>query len=221
MRCPRCKIYTCKEFVDKVLIDECTRCGGFWLDAGELSSMFGSDSVESLLLENLTGCEKSPILCPKCSFEMGLLTIQDEVISRKKIVIDMCRKCHGIWLDAGELEHLMIFEKKISKYAQDLGNPENEPKRRGGIKFITHAIEKGRKKLNMLKKPEEEIKITPELKLELSKNQVEKVDENKTFKEVIKEEKITTPKEGKDADGDNGATKSVKRVMKTRTVVKK
>jgi hypothetical protein len=187
-------VYTCKEFVDKVLIDECTKCGGFWLDSGELSSMFGADSIESLLVENLSSSEKSPMQCPKCNYEMGMLTIQDEIISKKK-----------------------IFEKRISKYDQSLGNPENEPKRRGGIKFITHAIERGRKKISAIKKPDEGLKITSDLRLELPKNEILKEDEKKSFKEVIKEEKITN----KGDSEDDGTAKAAKRVVKMRTIAKK
>ncbi len=171
MKCPRCDIYTCKEFVEQVLIDECPKCGGFWLDAGELSTAFGIDSIEALLLENLAGSLKGPIPCPKCAHEMGLLTIQDDTVEKKRTTVDMCRKCHGIWLDAGELEHLMIFEKRLNKFEQHFGNPENEPKRRGGIRFITGVIERGRKKVKSIKKHDDEVNITNELKVVYSKPQ--------------------------------------------------
>ena len=42
--------------------------------------------------------------CPKCGMEL----IE---INYKKIMIDKCSECEGIWLDAGELETIMKFEK--------------------------------------------------------------------------------------------------------------
>lgn len=42
--------------------------------------------------------------CPKCGMEL----IE---IPYKKLKIDKCSSCSGIWLDAGELELIMDFEK--------------------------------------------------------------------------------------------------------------
>ena len=42
--------------------------------------------------------------CPKCGMEL----IE---IEYKKIKIDKCSECKGIWLDAGELETASKFEK--------------------------------------------------------------------------------------------------------------
>ena len=42
--------------------------------------------------------------CPKCGMEL----IE---IDYKKIKIDKCSDCEGIWLDAGELEAVMELEK--------------------------------------------------------------------------------------------------------------
>ena len=43
--------------------------------------------------------------CPKCG--MDLHTLQ-----RGKVEIDTCFHCHGVWLDAGELESLIEHGKK-------------------------------------------------------------------------------------------------------------
>jgi len=42
--------------------------------------------------------------CPKCG--MGLIEID-----YKKIKVDKCSECEGIWLDAGELEAVSKLEK--------------------------------------------------------------------------------------------------------------
>lgn len=43
--------------------------------------------------------EASAIHCPKCDGTLVELTFE-------QVQIDRCNKCHGVWLDAGELERL-------------------------------------------------------------------------------------------------------------------
>ena len=48
-------------------------------------------------IDKLTG-EKC-LICPRCNVKM-------EKLKKRDIVIDVCRKCGGMWADAGELEKL-------------------------------------------------------------------------------------------------------------------
>ncbi|MBD3248986.1 hypothetical protein GF336_02995 [Candidatus Woesearchaeota archaeon] len=49
------------------------------------------------------------MLCPRCKIEM-------KKIEKKDVVIDVCKKCKGMWADAGELEKLAeIAEEKNEK----------------------------------------------------------------------------------------------------------
>jgi len=41
--------------------------------------------------------------CPKCGFDLHTIT-------RGKLELDTCFHCHGIWLDAGEMERLLAGE---------------------------------------------------------------------------------------------------------------
>jgi uncharacterized protein len=38
--------------------------------------------------------------CPKCGFDL-------HTIHRAEVEIDTCFNCHGVWLDAGELEQIL------------------------------------------------------------------------------------------------------------------
>jgi uncharacterized protein len=38
--------------------------------------------------------------CPKCGMDL-------QTLSKGKVEVDTCFNCHGLWLDAGELESLM------------------------------------------------------------------------------------------------------------------
>ena len=49
--------------------------------------------------EQAAQAELSALKCPRCE---GTL----EEITYEEVLIDRCTKCGGVWLDAGELEHL-------------------------------------------------------------------------------------------------------------------
>ncbi len=44
--------------------------------------------------------------CPRCRQYMKKL-------KKKNVVIDVCRKCGGMWVDAGELQKLAAHAKKL------------------------------------------------------------------------------------------------------------
>jgi Zn-finger nucleic acid-binding protein len=44
------------------------------------------------------------LLCPRCKVFMKKLKKND-------VIIDVCKKCHGMWVDAGELEKLAKLNK--------------------------------------------------------------------------------------------------------------
>ncbi|MBW3015669.1 zf-TFIIB domain-containing protein [Candidatus Woesearchaeota archaeon] len=48
------------------------------------------------------------LLCPRCMKEMDKLVKED-------VVIDVCKKCGGMWVDAGELEKLAKITKEEMK----------------------------------------------------------------------------------------------------------
>jgi hypothetical protein len=56
-----------------------------------------------------------PVLrCPKCHGDLV-------VYERQGIVVDQCRECRGIWLDRGELEHLIDME---AEYVRRMSKPD-------------------------------------------------------------------------------------------------
>ncbi len=76
------------------------------------------------------------MLCPRC--EDVLLAEVD----RQGVIIDLCKKCRGVWLDRGELEKLMAAAAPEARDDRplDRGEPrdgdrrdgrDGRPKRRG------------------------------------------------------------------------------------------
>jgi len=48
--------------------------------------------------------EKS-LLCPRCNINM-------KKIAKRDVIIDVCKKCGGMWADAGELEKLAKINRE-------------------------------------------------------------------------------------------------------------
>jgi 5-methylcytosine-specific restriction endonuclease McrA len=42
--------------------------------------------------------------CPKCGGNL-------QTIDVSRVQVDQCPECHGVWLDAGEMDHIMHAEK--------------------------------------------------------------------------------------------------------------
>ena len=129
MECPRDHgPLTKTNYEADIEVDSCPDCGGIWLDKGELEAI--EETLENDYIEEL---EKFPnyvgnayamalqkkaaeITCPNCQTTME----RKEYAYTSQIMIDKCPKCHGIWLDKGELEALEIFFEKSQLEAQDL-----------------------------------------------------------------------------------------------------
>ena len=80
-------------------IDVCAKCMGIWFDPSELDKILGMKKSfeEMAYLAQPLG---EQINCPNCQDKMNYSTIEGTTI-------DFCKKCEGVWLDAGELTDLV------------------------------------------------------------------------------------------------------------------
>ncbi|MCD4831566.1 MAG: zf-TFIIB domain-containing protein [Anaerohalosphaeraceae bacterium] len=121
MNCPVCKNSAMVVLeLDEVEVDYCFDCQGIWLDAGELELLLDGSHVANALLKSFRPCtdcseEKRP--CPICLKKMQKISAGSE---SEPIIIDSCKKAHGLWFDAGELQNV------ISKGSLDAGNKINK-----------------------------------------------------------------------------------------------
>lgn len=104
MKCPRDGTPLKREIFCGLEIDSCVVCDGTWLDKGELAKISGleGDTLEGEeAVGNLPDRKEGEFLvCPKCGEKM-----KPYFFSRKKVlIVDMCPKCGGVWLDAKELK---------------------------------------------------------------------------------------------------------------------
>lgn len=118
--CPRCNISmrTIDLKIDgKFLIERCEECLGLFFDTGELEALIKA-SVKNVydvnrhkineLNKNLRNQDypSAYIKCPVCTQIMNRVNFG----AKSGVIIDKCSE-HGIWLDGGELRHLLEWVK--------------------------------------------------------------------------------------------------------------
>lgn len=124
-RCPKCGRELVEFTYQRIRIDQCSNCDGVWLDSGELELV--KRAKEGFLLSHefiakwVRAKEREATLsqeelqelkslahhrCPRCSSAL-------EEMEEHGVLVDRCTKCHGIWLDGGEIEAVAGIEHGI------------------------------------------------------------------------------------------------------------
>ena len=125
MDCPVCKNAMITMELDEVEVDHCLDCGGIWLDSGELEMLLDGSNEAKNLLDSFTvtkKCEEKMRKCPICMKKMEKImagTVESAIL------IDKCRKGHGLWFDSGELQDIVksgSFDKenKVNRLLEDM-----------------------------------------------------------------------------------------------------
>lgn len=136
MLCPVCKDPMIVLELEQVEVDYCTSCAGIWLDSGELELLLETDEERNKLInlfkETSDITEKS-YGCPICGKQMK----KSDIGEKGKVVVDKCKKNHGIWFDKGELQKVVEFgsvnkENKIINLLKNMF--ENSSQINGGSK---------------------------------------------------------------------------------------
>lgn len=107
MDCPVCKNAMITLELAEVEIDHCTDCGGIWLDAGELEMLLGEAEQAKQLLDSFkvsTDATEKPRRCPICDKKMRKIIVGP---TGPLLLIDKCRRGHGLWFDRGELQDIL------------------------------------------------------------------------------------------------------------------
>jgi len=118
--CPHCKtpLQTIELHLDnKVEIDRCNDCFGLFFDSGKIELLLEhavSDvyDINIKQLDNInseryqTDKQIKYIKCPACQNFM----LRRVFGYRSGVIIDQCKN-HGIWLDSGEITHLLEWKK--------------------------------------------------------------------------------------------------------------
>ena len=117
MKCPNCKSSLNAITYEGIHIETCDKCGGEWLDAEELGHIarvretrFTPDERRAVAAASkITGVKVKDhdrdLICPKCGGTTDAINYGGD----SGIIIDRCTSCHGIWLDAAELEGVQLL----------------------------------------------------------------------------------------------------------------
>lgn len=110
MKCPRCSANTKVLEQSSIKVDVCyDSCGGIWFDWLELKKMDENHEVDPQFIETLARSSQKNldlaqrINCPVCENQPMVRRFSSV---KRKVEVDECPKCGGMWLDAGELTHL-------------------------------------------------------------------------------------------------------------------
>lgn len=106
-----------------ISVDQCARCGGIWLEQGELDRVVDAEREDIRWMEldlwqdtgEVRG-KQSSRSCPHGHGPLATLSYGDSGIE-----VDVCPTCGGVWLDAGELEKILAY---LDEQATSLSLPE-------------------------------------------------------------------------------------------------
>ena len=110
LTCVKCTSVLNNTVIGGIEVDVCPSCGGLWLDRGEIERL---QRVPAATVDELrtalgggsqAGMTGSPWSCPRCP---GKLT--EAQLGRIKV--EVCKSCHGIFLDKGELDGALAAVK--------------------------------------------------------------------------------------------------------------
>jgi Zn-finger nucleic acid-binding protein len=104
LTCVKCTSVLDKARIGDVEVDLCPSCGGLWLDHGEIERI-GRGKTEEMdkLRTALTGrtqpdpASETTASCPACPGQLKEVVLGP-------VHVDYCTKCHGVFLDKGELD---------------------------------------------------------------------------------------------------------------------
>jgi Zn-finger nucleic acid-binding protein len=112
MRCPKCKTESLREFsVEGTEVDRCSSCAGIWFDAQELVELLAEDAryvAELRRGEVKEHADGKKGICPRDAAD--LLRVYSSI--DRRVVLDACPECRGIWLDGGEFEKLFAARRR-------------------------------------------------------------------------------------------------------------
>ena len=112
LKCPRCHSPLSNDSLEEfkqnisastIGVDECKECRGIWFDKGELEKVHDIIDVTFIEIRKIPSKEEQylPLTCPKCT---NIVMEKVQNTRDKKVIMDVCPNCKGVWLDGGELK---------------------------------------------------------------------------------------------------------------------
>lgn len=107
MDCPKCAGKRLEAATVKgIEVDQCPACRGVWFDEQELSRLLATTPEELKPIARGRGDaaqDTRPGRCPRDA--QPLMRVRSA--RQPAVVVDVCPRCRGLWLDGGELAQLL------------------------------------------------------------------------------------------------------------------
>ena len=114
LTCVKCTSVLDKARVGDVEVDLCPSCGGLWLDHGEIERIGRGateemDKLRTALVGSSTpdAASDTQNSCPACPGQLKEVVLGP-------VHVDYCTKCHGVFLDKGELDEAVSAVKNTT-----------------------------------------------------------------------------------------------------------
>jgi len=110
MQCPKCEV---SKLIEKKVkgksfpVGFCPDCKGMWFDENELVSLL---KVPAKDVKVPPKAQEQDIFCPKCEKPFYVFCYPQTMV-----LIDMCKECEGIWLDAKEFREIQSVRNALKK----------------------------------------------------------------------------------------------------------
>jgi uncharacterized protein len=103
MNCPRCDKEMTPVQPEGVEAQQCPQCEGHWLEGEDLRRLESTVNVRFLEWRKLPTEEVQTreVACPRCRPSGAMKKVRSE--RDRHVLLDVCERCHGVWLDGGEL----------------------------------------------------------------------------------------------------------------------
>ena len=125
LHCPRCQQVLASVEIDDAGVRtealRCIGCGGHFFERGRLEPI--QDIVKLTLFEHRhvpsKDAQRAPLPCPSCAPGEPMMKVSSH--RDDKVIVDVCPRCRGTWLDAGELaamqeEGLLTFLANLLRW---------------------------------------------------------------------------------------------------------
>ena len=123
MLCPRDQTHLIMHPGQRAGACVCSRCHGVWFSRASLEACVRQTRPPASPPSAPVHARPSPVLrqlaCPICKSDRLVAHIHDG------IEVDTCPRCHGVWLDHGEMEHLLRLHRGpagLGKSRVSIGN---------------------------------------------------------------------------------------------------
>lgn len=110
MNCPTCEVNELRPVLTKqgVEVDYCLKCGGIWLDRGEIFHFTKRrKELAKALKAALQQARTTQRKCPKTGEPMQEIPLLDG-----ELIIDYCPSTGGMWFDKGELKKILTVDPR-------------------------------------------------------------------------------------------------------------